>query len=190
MNIDTKKCHPESILCLLFLVVVTIALGPLTTSSYGSTPPTIASGVNSSIVIVESEGIVPVGIHTEPSLVHVGDRFSIDASIFNYSPLFVQIPDGGCSPTGLTATFDSNVVVSPGAQFIVCYEDSLTPAQTISARAGWPSENYTATTPGLTNATLHLVYSVVGDDNQTELRQYDTEFQFTIVPTRQFGQNQ
>ena len=107
--------------------------------------------------------------------------------IFNYSPYLVRIPDGGCSPTGLSATFDDNVALSPGAQFITCYQEVLAPAGLIAARAGWPSENYTATNEGLTNATLHLVYGIVDDNNQTKLRQYDTEFQFTILPSRPFG---
>jgi hypothetical protein len=171
---------PRLILCIGFLLSSEISIGYASSSVDSPT-----TGRN--ITIVDSEGIVPVGIQTEPSVVRVGDSFNIDASIFNYSPLFVRIPDGGCSPTGLSATFDGNVAVSPGAQFVTCYQDALAPAGLISTTAGWPYENYTATSPGLTNATLHLVYSIVGDNNNTEVRQYDREFQFTIVPARQFG---
>ena len=58
------------------------------------------------------------------------------------------IPDGGCSPTGLSATLDKNVDVNPsGIQFPLCHQDSLHPADTIPVIAGWPSENYTATSP-------------------------------------------
>lgn len=169
------------ILCVSFMLSCEYSFGYATSSDSPTT------GRN--ITVVDSEGIVPVGIHTEPSVVRVGDTFNIDASIFNYSPLFVKIPDGGCSPTGLSATFDGNVAVSPGGKFLVCHQLDLGPAKLIATSAGWPYENYTATSPGVTNATLHLVYSTVGDDNKTETRQYDREFQFTIVPAREFGAN-
>ncbi len=117
-----------------------------------------------------------------PEIVQVGDRFNIAARVLNYSPDTAIIPDGGCSPTGLSATFDKNVDVKPGVQFIECHQDTLYSADTISLIAGWPSENYTATSPGITNATLHLVYRIQNEDNSTSLYQYDTPFQFVIVP--------
>jgi hypothetical protein len=119
-----------------------------------------------------------------PEIVRVGDRFSITAAIFNYSPYTAIIPDGGCSPTGLSATFDNNVDVSPsGIQFPLCHQDTLTPAKTIPLTAGPLAEIYTATSPGETNATLHPVYRIQNEDNSTSsLRQFDREFQFVIVP--------
>ena len=119
-----------------------------------------------------------------PEIVQVGDRFNIAARVVNYSPDTAIIPDGGCSPTGLSATFDKNVEVNPsGIQFLICHQDTLTPAKTIPVIAGWPSENYTATSPGITNATLHLVYRIQNEDNSSSsLHQYDTPFQFVIVP--------
>lgn len=169
------------------LASIAISTSFTITTTNASTLPTGTSSHSSTITIVESEGIVPVDIHTEPSVVRVGDRFSINAEIFNYSPHTVRIPDGGCSPTGFSATFDTNVAVAPGAQFVRCHEDTLMPAELIASVAGWPSENYTATSPGMTNATLHLIYGILDDSNTTEYRQYETDYQFTILPTRQPG---
>jgi hypothetical protein len=144
-----------------------------------------SAATNNNITKVsESEGIVPLSPQTVPEIVQVGDRFNIASRVFNYSPDTVVIPDGGCSPTGLSVTFENNVDVNPsGIQFLSCHQDTLTPAKTIPVIAGWPLENYTATSPGITNATLHLVYSIQNDDtNSTSLHQYDQEFQFVIVP--------
>ena len=149
---------------------------------YASTLTVNSSGVTANTTIVDSEGIVPINVHTEPSIIHVGDRFNIHASIVNYSPMTAIIPDGGCSPTGLMATFDGNVAVEQGAEFAVCYQNTLTPAKTLATSAGWPSENYTAISPGQTNATLHLSYRTISDDNQTQMRTYDQDFRFYIVP--------
>jgi hypothetical protein len=154
-----------------------------TTNASSAVLNSSAATNNNVTKIVESEGIVPLSPETVPEIVQVGDRFNIAASIFNYSPDTAIIPDGGCSPTGLSATFDKNVEVNPsGIQFLLCHQDTLTPAKTIPVIAGWPSENYTATSPGVTNATLHLVYRLQNDNNSTSLHQYDTPFQFVIVP--------
>jgi hypothetical protein len=168
-----------SLLSITLLVIFEIQT---TNASPAVINPSAATNTNVT-KLVESEGIVPLIPQTVPEIVRVGDRFNLAAAGFNYSPHTVQIPDGGCIPTGLSATFDKNVVVNPsGIQFPLCHQDILTPAKTIPVIAGWPSENYTATAPGITNATLHLVYRIQNDDNSTSLHQYDTPFQFVIVP--------
>ena len=183
INIDNLRKEKSSFLLFIgaVLAISTLVIYDIPPIN-ASLPATNTSAVNNNIALVDSEGIVPFGVETEPPIVRVGDRFNIDAYIFNYSPLTVRIPDGGCSPTGLSATFDGNVAVEPGAQFLQCYQDTLSPAETLATSAGWPLENYTATSPGLTNATLHLTYNVIGDNNQTEMRQSNQEFQFTIIP--------
>lgn len=133
--------------------------------------------------VVESEGIVPLSPQVVPEIVHVGDQFNIVARVFNYDGTAI-VPDGGCTPPGLSATFDKNVKVNPtGIQFYLCLQETLKPAKTIPVIAGWPSENYTATSPGITNATLHLLYRIQNDNNNSSsLHQYDKAFQFVIVP--------
>lgn len=66
MKIDSKVNNPRSLLYMLFLGVIALALSSLILTSYASTPTIGGSSFNSSIIIVESEGIVPVDIHTEP----------------------------------------------------------------------------------------------------------------------------
>ncbi len=187
MILNHKLDIHRVVLCLIALASISLSTSLMTTTTNASISPLGGSNQNSNITIVESEGIVPVDIHTEPSVLRVGDRFSINAEIFNYSPHFATIPDSGCSPTGLSATFDSHVDVSSGVQFVTCHQDILAPAGLMASVAGWPSENYTATSPGITNATLHLVYGITNDNNSTEYRQYDTEYLFTILPARQPG---
>jgi hypothetical protein len=47
-----------------------------------------------------------------PEIVQMGDRFNIAARVVNYSPDTAIIPDGGCSPTRLSVTFDKNAEVT------------------------------------------------------------------------------
>jgi hypothetical protein len=169
-----------SVLSISSLVIFDIQTSNASTAVLNSS----AATNNNITKAVESEGIVPLSPQVVPEIVHVGDQFNIVAKIFNYSPHTAIIPDGGCSPTGLSATFDKNVKVNPtGIQFILCHQDTLKPAKTIPVIAGWPSENYTATSPGITNATLHLLYRIQNDNNNSSsLHQYDKAFQFVIVP--------
>jgi hypothetical protein len=180
-----KRSSSRKIFVLLFLGSV-LSVIPLITFevkiSTASPAVTNSSATSNNVTVVsESEGVVPLSPHTVPEIVQVGDRFNIAARVYSYT-YSVTIPDGGCNPTGLSATFDKNVDVKPGVQFVLCHQDTLDPANTIPVIAGWPSENYTATSPGITNATLHLVYKIQNDDNISSLHQYDTPFQSVIVP--------
>ena len=179
-----SSAYERKIFVILFLGSV-LSISPLVIFDVQTSNASPAAATNNSITkVVESEGIGPLSPQTVPEIVQVGDRFNIVARVFNYSPNTAVIPDGGCSPTGLSATFDKNVDVNPSViQFPLCHQDTLTPAKTIPVIAGWPSENYTATSPGITNATLHLVYGIQNDDtNSSSLHQYDKVFQFVIVP--------
>jgi hypothetical protein len=173
------------LLTVSILTISTLVTFDIPTSNASPAAINSSSAANNSITkLVESEGIVPISPQTVPEIIRVGDRFNIAASIVNYSPYIAVIPDGGCSPTGLSVTFENNVDVSPsGIQFLICNQETLTPGKTIPVIAGWPSENYTAISPGLTNATLHLLYSIQNNNtNSTSLHQYDQAFQFVIVP--------
>jgi hypothetical protein len=188
-NKERLESFQQRLLLVALFLVPMLLVNPFTifgVQTSNATPAVVnsTSVASNNTITVESEGIVTFNPQTVPEIVRVGDRFGITATIFNYSPYTVIIPDGGCSPTGLSATFDKNVEVMPsGIQFPVCHEDTLMPAKTMPLTAGSLSEIYTARSPGETNATLHLIYKIQNEDNSTSsLRQFNHEFQFVIVP--------
>ena len=59
---------------------------------------------------IRTNGIVLVGIQTEPSVVHLGDNFTIHATLVRYSPYGLEIWNNFCAGP-LQAKFDKNVKI-------------------------------------------------------------------------------
>jgi hypothetical protein len=117
-------------------------------------------------------GIVLSGMSTEPSVVHVGDNFTIHATLVRYSPYGLEIWRNGCAGP-LQAAFDKNVVVEKGSictamiSPTITIKDVSTPL--IAGDIFNPSTNhFKAISAGITNATLHLEYNLIkGPENVT-----------------------
>jgi hypothetical protein len=118
-------------------------------------------------------GNVLVSIQTEPSVVHVGDNFTIHATLIDYSPFALGVWRNGCAgPLG--ATFDKNVAIEKGIRF--CAAQIMTPTFTIK-QVSTPliagdlsnpfTEHFKASTAGMTNATLLLEYQIKDPENKT-----------------------
>jgi hypothetical protein len=132
---------------------------------------------------MERNGIVLVGMQTEPSVVHVGDNFTIHATLVRYSPYGLEIWNNFCAGP-LQAKFDKNVKIfdngvseetgqsSCPANVRVMPTSIITPVSTpvIAGDKFNPStDHFKATSAGITNATLYLEYNVLkGEENQTK----------------------
>ena len=121
-----------------------------------------------------------------PEPLYVGDNFTVNAVVFNYSPDTIKI--AGASPScsnPLSVVFDKNVEIIPGPVFIRC--EPSTPHMVNSGQvidlSPVPANgigSFTATSFGKVNATFSLAYSELRD-NSTMPRTLNGSFTFTIL---------
>jgi hypothetical protein len=117
----------------------------------------------------EENGIVLAAMRTVPSVLHVGDNFTIHATLLRYSPYGVVIWNNACSGP-LQATFDRNVAIEKGLPS--CPDNVRVAATTeIGSEVQTPfiagdmfnpyTNHFKATSAGVTNATLYLEHIVI-----------------------------
>jgi hypothetical protein len=122
----------------------------------------------------EANGIVLVSMRTEPSVIHVGDNFTIHATLVRYSPYGLEVWMNECAGP-LQATFDKNVAVEKGmtgcppnirVRPTITIEQVSTPliAGDMFNRF---TDHFKATSAGITNATLNLEYQILSTQNRT-----------------------
>ncbi len=110
-----------------------------------------------------AQDVIISNVETNPSTLHVGDSFRINATIVNNSPSVIKF-NGGCQ-SPLSAIFDKNVSISQAMGCFAIFNVILKPGQNVTV-VGPNSENtYTATSSGITNANITFTYYV---GNQTQ----------------------
>jgi hypothetical protein len=116
---------------------------------------------------VAAPNMIIENIRTEPSPVHVGDYFILNATIKNISNNTISILNFGCKDP-IKSLFDANIEVTQAASG-VCFN----PQQIITLRPGQlvdllspDTESYKAIHKGIVKAVLQIDYSMQ-TDNQT-----------------------
>ncbi len=128
------------------------------------------------INIANAESNSPVeflDIHTEPSVVHVGNTFRINATIINNTPNTITFPSE-CG-SSLSAVFDSNVVVPNIHACVGVVWVELKAGEKISILGSSSGIRYRASDAGITNAKITFTYTV-----QNESKSVSKPFVFTI----------
>jgi predicted secreted protein with PEFG-CTERM motif len=111
------------------------------------------------------QGIELENIKTNPSQIHVGDSFQINATVVNDSPSTIYF-DGGClSP--LSAIFDKNVAVGQAMGCFAIFNADLKPGQNTTVVAPSQAISYTANSSGTTNANVTFSYQTENKSEST-----------------------
>jgi hypothetical protein len=145
-------------------------------------------------VCLSASKILLNNIYTIPSVIHVNDRFFLNATVFNGSPNTIKAVEtaGGCV-NPLKAAFDKNVKNLPGPPGPTCPTrfPSLKPGQsaTLSTSLWRGIDVFLATSAGVVNAKLQLNYQIENQSiivskcltNEKRLSS-PCSFQFTILP--------
>jgi hypothetical protein len=148
----------------ILLLVSFVILSPMTISISNT-------GVFAAIPSTERNGIVLASIHTEPSVVHINQNFSIHANLIDYSLLPIEVWRAlGCGGP-ITAKFDNHVATEKPKLFCPTTPTILIKKSSTPLVAGEPSnrfaQHFRATSAGVTNATLYLEYHVIKKSEQT-----------------------
>lgn len=129
-----------------------------------------------SINLVYTESNLPVeflDIHTEPSIVHVGDSFRINATVINNTPNTITFK--GLCDSPLSAVFNNNVVIEHGLAcegFTIVELKSGEKTSVVGPSSGIV---YHASNAGMTNARITFTYAI-----QDESTSISKPFAFTI----------
>ena len=110
-----------------------------------------------------AQEITITNIQTNPSQVHVGDSFRINATMVNNSSDIINF-NGGCQ-SPLSATFDNNVSIGQAMGCFAIYKVILTSGQNTTVVGPGSGDLYTATSSGTTNANVIFAYQTA---NKTE----------------------
>jgi hypothetical protein len=143
---------------------------------------------------LDAPNIIIDDIVTEPSVIHRGDYFILNATVKNISNDTIDILNIGCKGP-IDVTFDKNVEVKPVASGI-CFNQqpilTLKPAESLVLSAPDFAEDYKASVDGIVEATMQLQYIVRIDNenapsliNGTESNYtwiFSQPFNFTILP--------
>ncbi|MFY3740340.1 MAG: hypothetical protein HMLIMOIP_000777 [Candidatus Nitrosomirales archaeon] len=129
-----------------------------------------------SINLVYTESNLPIeflDIHTEPSIVHVGDSFRINATVINNTPNTITFK--GLCDSPLSAVFNSNVIIEHGLAcqgFTIVELKSGEKTSVVGPSSGIV---YRASNAGMTNARITFTYAI-----QDESTSVSKPFAFTI----------
>jgi hypothetical protein len=104
-------------------------------------------------------------IQTDPSHVHVGDSFQINATIVNDSPGTIYF-NGGCQ-SPLSAIFDKNVVVSHAMGCFAIFKTDLKPGENATIVGPSYDNSYTANLSGITNTDVIFSYQTENKSENT-----------------------
>jgi hypothetical protein len=111
------------------------------------------------------QGIELGNIQTNPSQIHVGDSFQINATVVNDSPNTIYFTGGCQSP--LSATFDKNVAVGQAMGCFAIFNAELKPGQNTTVVAPSQAISYTANSSGTTNANMTFSYQTGNKSEST-----------------------
>jgi hypothetical protein len=150
---------------------------------------------------IDAPNIIINSIHTDPSIIHIGDYFILNATVKNISYDTIDILNFGCKGP-IRVLFDKNVEVKPITSGI-CFNPqqiiSLNPGQSVILSAPDFAEDYKASSEGIVEATLQLEYSIQIDNQTTtaaiaENRSnyawvFSKPFVFKILPTLNISYN-
>jgi hypothetical protein len=155
----------------------------------------LLSGSNKhALASLDASNIIIDNIVTEPSVIHRGDYFTLNATVKNISNDTIDILDVGCKGP-IHVTFDKNVEVKSVASGI-CFNQqpilTLKPAESLVLSAPDFAQDYKASLEGNVEATIQLEYIVRIDNetaptiiNGTESNYtwiFSQPFNFTILP--------
>jgi hypothetical protein len=117
---------------------------------------------------IDARVVVLTNFCTIPSTVTIGNNFTINATLLNYSPNSIEIaPAGPFCDNPLTVSFDKNVKINPSAFMPACIPSGsvrvIQPGQYVplSALPERGIASFTAASAGETTAILKLNYSIL-----------------------------
>ncbi len=113
-------------------------------------------------------------IHTEPSAVHVGETFRVNATVINNTPDTITFNAGCESP--LVAKFDKNVVTEQEIACLAFMIVEVKPGEKISVVGPAAGIAYRASNAGVTNANVTFAYAI-----RNESTSVSKTFAFTIA---------
>jgi hypothetical protein len=145
----------------IYVNMLEVALLLLVTFSFIENHTYVLASIAAPDIIIDS-------IHTDPSIIHIGDYFILNATVKNISNDAINILNFGCKGP-IKVLFDKNVEVKPvtaGICFNPQHIISLNPEQSVILSAPDFAEDYKAASEGIVEAILQLEY-VKRFDNQT-----------------------
>lgn len=113
-------------------------------------------------------------IHTEPSAVHVGETFRVNATVINNTPDTITFNAGCESP--LVAKFDKNVVTEQEIACLAFMIVEVKPGEKISVVGPAAGIAYRASNAGVTSANVTFAYAI-----RNESTSVSKTFAFTIA---------
>jgi len=126
-------------------------------------------------------------IKTNPSQIHVGESFQINATIVNDSPVAVYYTGGCQSP--LSAIFDKNVAIGQAMGCFAIYNAVLKPGENTSLVGPSSNNLYTANSSGTTNANVTFSYHTENKSENTISKFYTFDIlekasipEFPLIP--------
>jgi hypothetical protein len=123
-----------------------------------------AFAANSSSINNDKNDVTLLNIHTVPSTIHVGDTFTINATVMNHSPNNITITLINCNGP-LSASFDKNVNVTQAGfcNKLVFFPIDIKPGESASTSTTANSLlQYKASSAGITHSNLQLIYTKNG----------------------------
>ncbi|MDE1768931.1 MAG: hypothetical protein KGI28_00060 [Thaumarchaeota archaeon] len=128
-----------------------------------------------------AQEIIITNIQTNPSQVHVGDSFRINATIVNNSPDTINFNGGCLSP--LSATFDNNVSVGQAMGCLAIYKVVLNPGENTTVVGPGSANLYAATSSGTTNANVTFAYHATNNTENIVSKTFTFDIsQSAIIP--------
>jgi hypothetical protein len=113
-------------------------------------------------------------VHTDPSVIHVGDVFTIMTTIINNSTKTISFNNACSSP--LSVVFDKNVLTENSMGCFALSKVFLKPGENMTVTGPSSGIQYNATSAGITNANMTFAY----DFNGTNVFSASNSFSFTI----------
>lgn len=121
------------------------------------------------------------GIQTNPSHVHVGDSFQINATIINDSPGIIYF-NGGCQ-SPLSVIFDKNVAIGHAMDCFAIFKTDLKPGENAMIVGPSQDNSYTANLSGITNADVIFSYQTKNKSENTISKSFTFDiFKRTSIP--------
>ncbi|MBI3622560.1 hypothetical protein HY212_00580 [Candidatus Pacearchaeota archaeon] len=123
-------------------------------------------------------------IQVQPTIIKVGDTFTVNATLVNNSPNTIFLQHGVCDGP-FSVVFDNHVTVNQNQ--IVCpmiaMLQKINPGEKITITSPGSALTYRATTSGTANATVTIPYTIdQTDQSQSEIaKTISKSFSFTIT---------
>lgn len=131
------------------------------------------------------KGVKVLSVHTAPSKVAVGNTFGLRAIVFNNSTATISFANGTCS-SPLSITFNKNVMTEPKATTASCKAQQVTlkpGEQSPISSPNLSAITYTATAPGITNASMIFKYGAGPASSKSPTSDsYSRVYTFDIQP--------